>query len=81
VTIRILLAFSGVVFLGSIAAFLLYVSMLSIAAVVLILLGLMLMFGLGVQVGTRVRRPLDANSVTESDHTRSHDHMRLVARP
>jgi hypothetical protein len=90
VMIRILLACSAAVFLGSIAAFLLFVSMLSIAAVGLILLGLMLMFGLGVQVGTRVMGPweshamsivADASSAADLDQTRSHDHMRLIARP
>jgi hypothetical protein len=53
VTIRILLASAGVLFLGSIAAFFLFVSMLSIATVVLILIAPLLMFGLGFQVGTR----------------------------
>ena len=50
---RILLASSGALFLGSIAAFFLFVSMLSIATVVLMLTAPLLMFGLGVQVGTR----------------------------
>jgi hypothetical protein len=53
VTIRILLASSGALFLGSIGAFLFLIPVLSIATVVLILVGLTLMFALGVQVGTR----------------------------
>jgi len=51
--IRFLLICSGALFLGSFAAFYLMVSMLSIATVVSILVGLMLMFGLGIQVGSR----------------------------
>jgi hypothetical protein len=53
VIIRLLLALSGMLFLGSVGAFFLFVSVLSIAAVVFILVGLLLMFGLGIQVGTR----------------------------
>jgi hypothetical protein len=56
-TMRILLACSGALFLGSIGAFFLYVPPLSIATVVLMLLGLTLMFGLGVQVGMRTMPP------------------------
>jgi hypothetical protein len=51
--IRFLLAITGVLMLGSIAAFLLFVPLLSIVAVVSILLALLLMFGIGVQVGNR----------------------------
>jgi hypothetical protein len=40
-------------FLGSIGSFLLFVPILSIATVVWAMLGLVLMFGLGVQVGSR----------------------------
>jgi uncharacterized membrane protein len=45
-----ILAFCGVLLLGSAGAFLLYVSVLSILAVVVILMAVMLMFQLGVQV-------------------------------
>jgi hypothetical protein len=58
--IRLLLASIGLLLLGSIGAFFLFVPLLSIVAVVCILLGLMLMFGLGVQVGTRGSRHLGA---------------------
>jgi hypothetical protein len=54
---RVLLASSGVLFLGSTGAFFLYVPLLSIMTVAWMLVGLMLMFGLGVQVGTRVMLP------------------------
>ena len=57
VTIRILLASFGALFFGSTAAFFLLVSVLSIATVALILTGMLLMFGLGVQVGTRPVAP------------------------
>lgn len=58
--IRLLLASSGLALLGSLGAFFLFVPLLSIVAVVLLLLALMLMFGLGVQVGTRGSRHLGA---------------------
>jgi len=51
--IRILLAGSGAVLLGAIGAFFLLVPLLPLATVVCILMGLMLMFGLGAQVGAR----------------------------
>jgi hypothetical protein len=50
---RFLLAFSGALFLGSIGAFFLLVPLLSIATVAWIFVGLLLMFTLGVQVGTQ----------------------------
>ena len=50
---RIFLAGSATLFLGGIGAFFLLVPVLSIATVMLLLAGLMLMFGLGIQVGTR----------------------------
>jgi hypothetical protein len=56
----LILAFSGLLLLGSTVAFLLYVSILSILTVVVILLAAMLMFVLGVQV-ERQRRPLPEN--------------------
>jgi len=52
-TMRILLVCSGALFLGSIGAFFLFVPLFSVATVVLMLLGLTLMFWLGVQVGAR----------------------------
>jgi hypothetical protein len=55
--LRIFLASSGALFLGSLGAFLLFVPILSIATVVWTLLGLLLMFGLGVQVGSREMLP------------------------
>ena len=45
------LIFAGVLVVGSIAAFFLFVPPLLIATVALLLLGFMLMFWLGVQVG------------------------------
>ena len=54
---RFLLASIGAMFLGSAAAFFLFVPPLSIATVVLILVGLMLMFGLGFQAGARRMAP------------------------
>jgi hypothetical protein len=51
--IRLLVAAAGLVFLGSIGAFFLFVPLLSIVAAVCLILGLLLMFGLGVQVGIR----------------------------
>jgi hypothetical protein len=45
-----ILAFCGMLLLGSTGAFLLYVSILSILTVVVILIASMLMFQLGVQV-------------------------------
>jgi Flp pilus assembly protein TadB len=53
----LLLAFCGMLLLGSTVAFLLYVSILSILTVVVILMATMLMFVLGVQV-ERQRHPL-----------------------
>jgi len=49
------LAFCGLLLLGSTAAFLLYVSLLSIISVVLILAAVMFMFLLGVHVERRHR--------------------------
>jgi Flp pilus assembly protein TadB len=46
----LILAFCGTLLLGSTAAFLLYVSILSILSVVLILMAALLMFLLGIQV-------------------------------
>ncbi|MCU1336342.1 MAG: hypothetical protein JWO19_1923 [Bryobacterales bacterium] len=51
--LRFFLAFSGTLLIGSIAAFFLFVPPLLIASVTLLLMGSMLMFWLGVQVGSR----------------------------
>jgi hypothetical protein len=48
---RIVLAASGALLLGCIGAFLLFVPVLSIATVICVGAGLMLMFGLGFQMG------------------------------
>lgn len=52
----LILAFCGLLWLGSTVAFLLYVSLLSILSVVLILVAVMLMFLLGMQAERRRRR-------------------------
>ncbi len=57
VILRILVASFGALVLASIGAFLLLVSVLSIATVVSILTGLLLMFGLGVHAGARTTLP------------------------
>jgi hypothetical protein len=54
-----IVAFSGILLLGSTGAFFLYVSVLSIMAVVVILMALLLMFLLGVQAA-RQRIPVPA---------------------
>jgi hypothetical protein len=54
---RFFLAFCGALFVGSAGAFLLFVPLLSIATVVLIMVGLMLMFGLGFQAGAKRMSP------------------------
>jgi len=51
--LRLILVSSGALFLGSAGAFLLFVPPVSIATVVLMLLGLLLMFGLGFQTGAQ----------------------------
>ena len=53
----LVLAFCGLLLLGSTAAFLLYVSLLSIISVVLILTAVMFMFLLGAHVERRRRVP------------------------
>jgi hypothetical protein len=50
---RLLLGSFGVLFFASIGAFFLMTPILSIATTVCVLAGLMAMFALGVQVGTR----------------------------
>ena len=49
---RLVLAFAGALFLASIGAFFLFVPVLSIGTMISILVGLTLMFWLGVQAGT-----------------------------
>ena len=51
--IRLLWALLSVAIFASLGAFFLFVPVLSIATVVWMMMGLVLMFGLGVQVGTR----------------------------
>jgi Flp pilus assembly protein TadB len=53
---RALITISCGMLLGSIAAFLLYVSLLTVASVVLILVAVMFMFVLGIQVERQRRR-------------------------
>lgn len=57
---RTLVIASGALFLASTGAFFLYVPPLSIATVVLILVGLTLMFGLGFQAGGQGMVPPEA---------------------
>jgi len=64
---RFLLAFSGVLLVASLGAFFLFVSPLLIATVALLLMGFLLMFVLGVQVGTQSMQP--AGSVVGSTRT------------
>jgi hypothetical protein len=54
---RILLASLAALLVGSAGAFFLFVSVLSIAAVALMLAGLVVMFGLGFQAGARGMTP------------------------
>ena len=56
---RFLLMGSGALFLASTGAFFLYIPPLSIATVVLILVGLTLMFGLGFQAGGQGMVPIE----------------------
>jgi uncharacterized iron-regulated membrane protein len=59
---RFFLAFSGALFLGSAVAFFLFVPLLSLATVVLMVVGLMLMFGLGFQAGAKRMKPSERNA-------------------
>ena len=54
---RLILVSSSALFAGSAGAFFLFVPPLSIATVVLIVVGLMLMFGLGFQTGAQGMTP------------------------
>jgi hypothetical protein len=56
---RFLIIASGALFLASTGAFFLYIPPLSIATVVLILVGLTLMFGLGFQAGGQGMVPIE----------------------
>jgi hypothetical protein len=67
--IRYLLVSFGALFLCTIGAFFLFVPLLSLATVVCMLAGLILMFGLGVQFGT---------PALAADRTQPLDHMRLL---
>lgn len=71
---RFLLAFSGALMFGSTGAFFLFVPPLLIATVTLLLMGFMLMFVLGLQVGTQTMLPVDGIApTTPSDHLSSPD--------
>jgi hypothetical protein len=70
---RFLLAFSGALMLGSMGAFFLFVPPLWIATVTLLLMGFMLMFVLGLQVGTQSMLPVDGIPPTPGDHLSSLD--------
>jgi hypothetical protein len=71
---RFLLAFSGALMLGSTGAFFLFVPPLLIATVTSLLMGFMLMFVLGLQVGTQSMLPVDQIASTPNDHLSSLDH-------
>ena len=68
---RFLLAFPAALFLGSTGAFFLFVPPLLIAAVTVLLMGFMLMFVLGLQVGTHAMFPSDGVTATPNDHLSS----------
>ena len=51
--LRVFMTSAGALLLGTCGAFFLFVPLLSIATVACVLLGLVLMFALGVQVGIR----------------------------
>jgi len=70
---RFLLAFSGALMFGSIAAFFLFVPPLWIATVTLLLMGFMLTFVLGLQVGTQSMLPVDGIAPPPADHLSSPD--------
>lgn len=57
---RFIFGASGALFLGASGAFFLFVPLLSIATVVLLLGGLMLMFCLGFQAGTQEMAPIES---------------------
>jgi hypothetical protein len=55
--IRVLLAMCGALVLASIGAFFLFVPLLSIATVICLVAGMLLMFGLGFQMGPQGMLP------------------------
>ncbi len=59
---RFFLASFGTLFLGSAVAFFLFVPLLSLATVVLMVVGLMLMFGLGFQAGAQRMKSSERNA-------------------
>jgi hypothetical protein len=72
--IRFLLAFCGTLMLGSTGAFFLFVPPLLIATITLLLMGFMLMFVLGLQVGTQSMLRVEGVTATlKSDHLSSLD--------
>jgi hypothetical protein len=71
---RFFLAFSGALLFGSAGAFFLFVPPLWIATVTVLLMGFMLMFVLGLQVGTQSMLPVDVIASPPSDHLSSLDH-------
>jgi hypothetical protein len=70
---RFLLAFSRALMLASTGAFFLFVPPLWIATVTLLLMGFMLMFVLGLQVGTQTMLPSAGVTAPSSDHLSSPD--------
>jgi hypothetical protein len=70
---RFLLAFSGALMLGSTGAFFLFVPPLLIATVTLLLMGFMLTFVLGLQVGTQSMLPAERIASTPADRLPSLD--------
>ncbi len=70
---RFLLTFSGALMLGGTGAFFLFVPPLLIATVTALLMGFMLMFVLGLQVGTQSMLPVEGVASTPADHLSSLD--------
>jgi len=70
---RFLLAFCGALMLGSIGAFFLFVTPLWIATVTLLLMGFMLTFMLGLQVGAQSMLPVDGVASPTGDDLSSPD--------
>jgi hypothetical protein len=68
---RFLLAFSGTLTLGGTGAFFLFVPPLLIATVTFVLMGFMLMFVLGLQVGTQSMLPVEGATTLKSDQASS----------
>jgi hypothetical protein len=70
---RFLLAFCGALMLGSIGAFFLFVPPLWIATVTSLLMGFMLTFVLGLQVGAQSMLPADGIAAPTRDDLSSPD--------